>query len=228
MEEQSMSIHKGPRRFNDDMVGFILRQLKGLFEDTDRRMRAVMQRLTSEEKGASMNDIRLDRTVELLGEVDGKAFEGVSRALKDLHAKDPGAWMRLQITSPGGLVTLGFALYDLIMWLKPKLQTVIFGEANSMAILLALAGDHRLMSKRSYLFLHELDRTLSKDRRLTVTDCANALHDLMTDQQLYIQIVTERTGGKVSTEQVLEMMRRETRLTAEEAVRLGFVNEILT
>ena len=175
-----------------------------------------------------MYDIPLSRTVELIGDVDGKAFEGVSRALKNLHAQDPEAWIRLQITSPGGSATLTFALYDLIMWLKLNLQTVIFGEADSMAIVLALAGDQRLMSQRSCLFFHEFGRTLSQDRRLTTTALANALHDLTTDQQLYVQVVVERTEGKVSAQQVLEMMNRETRLTAGEAVRLGFVHEILT
>lgn len=73
-------------------------------------------------------------------------------------AQNPGEKVRLYIFSPGGSVFHGFALYDTLRTLSEaghEVTTVIRGFAGSMASVIFLAGDVRLIGAESYIHQHE-------------------------------------------------------------------------
>ena len=57
-----------------------------------------------------------------------------------LEYEDPDKDILLYINSPGGVVTSGLAIYDVIKYVKPDVQTICVGSAFSMGALLLAAG----------------------------------------------------------------------------------------
>ena len=47
----------------------------------------------------------------------------------------------MYINSPGGVVTSGLSIYDTMQYVRPKVSTLIVGQAASMGSLLACAGE---------------------------------------------------------------------------------------
>lgn len=72
---------------------------------------------------------------------------------------DPGCEIELVITSPGGSVISGMALYDYIQTLRReghKVTTIALGMAASMGGILLQAGDVRAMGKEAVILIHEI------------------------------------------------------------------------
>ena len=47
----------------------------------------------------------------------------------------------MYINSPGGVVTSGLSIYDTMQYIKPKVSTLVIGQAASMGSLLLTAGE---------------------------------------------------------------------------------------
>jgi ATP-dependent Clp protease protease subunit len=70
-----------------------------------------------------------------------------------------GKPITLYVTSGGGSVIAGFALYDQLRTLSEQghhLTTVVRGFAASMGGVIALAGDTRLIGAESFIHVHEI------------------------------------------------------------------------
>jgi len=61
----------------------------------------------------------------------------------------------LYINSPGGSIADGFAIIDCMQSVKSPIITMILGEACSMAGVISVAGDRRVMSKNSVWMAHD-------------------------------------------------------------------------
>lgn len=85
-------------------------------------------------------------------------FEGDTSGLsmvKDLTSlPDSVTTVNVHINSPGGLVDEGLAIYNTLKALDKKVVTTCDGVAASAASLIFMAGDERIMSDASLLFVH--------------------------------------------------------------------------
>ncbi len=57
-----------------------------------------------------------------------------------LESQDPGKDIRLYINSPGGSVLAGFALYDIMQYIKCDVSTICIGLAASFGAFLLAGG----------------------------------------------------------------------------------------
>ena len=85
------------------------------------------------------------RSVELVGEITSDSVHSLALQLRYLQLEDPNAEITIYINSPGGEVTSGLALYDVMKGLSCPVKTVCMGTAASMAALLFVAGSQREM-----------------------------------------------------------------------------------
>ena len=53
-----------------------------------------------------------------------------------LEAKDPDKDTSIYITSPGGSITAGLAIYDTMQFIKPVISTIWIGQAASIGAVL--------------------------------------------------------------------------------------------
>lgn len=174
-----------------------------------------------------MDRISPKRTVELVGAVKEESIKAVIGEIREMIDNDPDGWVQLNIISPGGEVSSGFALYDFIMANKVRLRTVAMGHAHSMAVPLFLAGEHRVFAQRAIMLLHELSQRFDMEVRLDLTEIRRLHARLEHQQQQYIGVIVERTAGKLTAEAALVMMREDTILTSVQALALGIAHEII-
>ena len=80
-----------------------------------------------------------ERKVFLWGQVDDKSAKHVIDRLMYLDALETKD-IHLYINSPGGYVTSGFAVYDVMKSLKSDVSTICTGFAASMGSILLSAG----------------------------------------------------------------------------------------
>ena len=85
------------------------------------------------------------REVECIGEITEDSVAALILQLRYLHHEAPEQEITMYINSPGGEVSSGLALYDVMKAIQCPIRTVCVGTAASMAAILFLSGDKRDM-----------------------------------------------------------------------------------
>lgn len=139
-----------------------------------------------------------------------------------LEYEDPDKDILLYINSPGGSVTAGLAIYDVIKHVKPDVQTICVGSCFSMGALLLGAGTKgkRFILPHGKVMLHQPSGGAtgqSSDIQI------HAKEIIKTKRELNL-ILAECTGK--TDEQVERDTDRDLYMTAEEAVAYGIVDEV--
>src|SRR5262249_735043 len=81
-----------------------------------------------------------DRIVFLQGQVDDDSAGIVVAQLRSLMTEHPKADIHFYINSPGGSVTAGMGIYDMMQGITCDVATYCIGQAASMGSLLLTAG----------------------------------------------------------------------------------------
>jgi ATP-dependent Clp protease, protease subunit len=139
-----------------------------------------------------------------------------------LEYEDPDKDILLYINSPGGSVTAGLAIYDVIKHVKPDVQTICVGSCFSMGALLLGAGTKgkRFILPHGKVMLHQPSGGATGQS----TDIQIHAKEIIKTKRELNQILAECTGK--TDEQVERDTDRDLYMTAEEAVAYGIVDEI--
>lgn len=169
-----------------------------------------------------------ERTVEWLGGVNYDNLDKVLGKIKLLLIENSNEEIQLMVNSYGGPTGIGMNFYDAVKSiLKPRLTTIGSGDVDSSGIIVFLAGKKRYLTRNTTLLFHLAGRTFGTEKRFTTLDLENMLkEDKLKDYQ-YACVVSDATSGHYSPEKILEMMTRNTVLTAEEAVSMGLAHKVL-
>ena len=131
--------------------------------------------------------------------------------------------LTIRINSYGGEVFVGFAIYNLIKDHPAANKTMIVdGVAASIASVIALAGNKLQMHKNSYMMIHNPAVMVAGD----ATTLRKAADELDQIKQTIITLYRDR-GVELSKKKLDELMTAETWLTAEDAKKYGFAQEVL-
>lgn len=97
------------------------------------------------------------RTLSLFEEVNAKVAKEVIQGLFLLEADDASKPITLFLNSPGGEVNSGFAIYDVIRFIKPEVKIVCTGLCASIAtvILMAAKKENRLSLPNCKFLIHQ-------------------------------------------------------------------------
>ena len=139
---------------------------------------------------------------------------------KDIHNqlnnnKEADEFM-VHINSMGGDVYEGYAIHDILRATGKKIITQAEGLVASIATVIFLSGDERLITDNSELMVHNPWGITSGDSA-TVQKYADSLS---TEENKLATFYANKTGGDV--EEIKAMMKEETYLTADEAISKGF------
>lgn len=129
--------------------------------------------------------------------------------------------IELHISSPGGEVFDGMAIYAALKAHPAEVHVVVDSLAASIASVIAMAGDRVTMAKNATMMIHD-------GHGMAVGNAADmrTLADLLDKTSDNIaSVYAERAGGTAETWRA--HMRAETWYTAEEAVKAGLADEIL-
>jgi ATP-dependent Clp protease protease subunit len=163
-----------------------------------------------------------DRIVFLGQEVDDYVINLMIAQMLFLDKEDRHAPIEFYINSPGGSVTAGLALYDVMHTISAPVNTTCVGLAASMgAVLLAGGTGERTALPHSRIMIHQVSsgfRGTSADMRIQVNE-TNKLED-----QLF-QILATKTGQ--TKEQIAKDCDRDCYMSAVEAKDYGLIDAVI-
>lgn len=132
----------------------------------------------------------------------------------------------VEINSPGGDVMAGLGIYNMLRnWAKDgkAVTTRVTGVAASIASIIALAGDKREMPKNTFAMVHQVANVMIGAYTADELRDAAALNDKITGSMR--SIYTSRMG--VDEAKATEIMSKDTWLTADESLELGFATALI-
>lgn len=171
---------------------------------------------------ALQDEMLANREVMAIGEINAELVNALIAQLLYLKKADPDGEVTMYVNSPGGEVTSGLALYDVMQGISCPIRTVCTGLAASMASVLFAAGDMREMLPHSRLMLHDPLTTAVSGSALEVNSRAQ---DLMRTRQEMAEIYAKHTGKSV--EEVFEVTSKDTYFMPEAAVEFGLADRIV-
>ena len=163
------------------------------------------------------------REVWLTGEINSEVADAVIAQILHLDAEDPDAEITLYIDSPGGSVTAGLSIYDVMQAVTANIHTVCVGTTASMAAVLFAAGHRREILRHGEVMIH--DPLVSGG----ISGSALAIQDksdrLMAKRKVLSGILAEHTGKSVK--QIYKVTAKDTYFGAEEAVQYGLADAVI-
>jgi ATP-dependent protease ClpP protease subunit len=169
-----------------------------------------------------------ERMVEYLGIVNYATTERVLEEIRDLVKEDKEGEITLLVTSAGGPTGTAMGFYDSIRSIiKPRLTTIGAGDVDSSGIIIYLTGEKRYITKNTTLLFHLAGGCFEANKRYTTTEIDAILREYRLKDFQYASIVAHHSKGRLSTEQVLGLMEKNTILTPLELVSYGLADAIL-
>jgi ATP-dependent Clp protease protease subunit len=165
-----------------------------------------------------------DRIVFIVGGIDDYVANLVVAQLLFLESEDPKKDIFMYINSPGGVITSGLSILDTMNYLKCDVSTVCFGQAASMGAVLLSCGakGKRYALPNSRVMIHQP----LGGARGQATDIEIQAKEILTLKEKLNKILAEKTNQ--SLKKIASDTERDYFMNAEEAVKYGLVDEVLT
>jgi ATP-dependent Clp protease protease subunit len=141
-----------------------------------------------------------------------------------LYHEDKQAEIELYINSPGGLVTSGLAIYDVMQFVECDVSTTCIGEAASIATLLLAAGTKgkRAALPHARVHLHQPWGAAGGQ----ATDIRIQAQEMLRIKRQVTEILARHTGREVV--RIEKDVERDFFMTPEQAKEYGVIDEVLT
>jgi len=188
-----------------------------------------MQEKPNGQEGASRFDdaamfqrMLKSRTILLSGEIDKALAEKAIRQLILLEEEGDSP-IRVFIDSPGGDADAGYALFDMLRFVKPPVTMIGMGLVASAAaiILLAAPRERRVGLPNSHYLIHQ---PMSGTRGVA-TEIEIHARELEKLRQKINRLIADETGQPL--DKVAHDTDRDYWMTADEAVAYGLLSRTL-
>ncbi|MBY0469696.1 ATP-dependent Clp endopeptidase proteolytic subunit ClpP [bacterium] len=165
----------------------------------------------------------LDRIIFLGTEVNDVVANLLIAQLFFLESSDPDKDIHMYINSPGGSVTAGLGIYDVMQYIKSSVCTYCIGMAASMGALLLTAGEKgkRYSLPHSRIMIHQP----LGGARGQASDIEIQAKEILYLKDRLSAILAKHTGK--SMDQVKKDTDRDNYLSAEDAVEYGLIDKVV-
>lgn len=167
-----------------------------------------------------------DRIVFLGSPVSDEVANVIIAQLLFLEMENPEKDIHLYINSPGGSVTAGLGIYDIMQFVKCDVRTYCTGLAASMGSLLLMAGSKgkRFVLPHSRVMIHQplIQGGLSG----SASDIEIHAREMIDMKSRLIKLYERHTG--VAVEKLTKDMDRDNFMSAEQAVKYGLADQIVS
>ncbi len=164
-----------------------------------------------------------ERIIFLSGPVHDGMSALICAQLLYLEAENPAKEISMYINSPGGVVTAGLSIYDTMQYIRPKVSTLVIGQAASMGSLLLTAGEKgmRFSLPNSRVMVHQP----SGGYQGQATDILIHARETEKLKRRLNEIYERHTGQTLAA--VEAALERDNFMSAEDAKAWGLIDEIL-
>jgi len=166
-----------------------------------------------------------ERIIMLNGPIEDYMANLIVAQILFLESENPDKDINLFINSPGGVVTAGMSIYDVMQFVKCDIATYVMGQACSMGSLLATAGTagKRSMLPNARHMIHQP----SGGARGQATDMAIQVEEILKMKKTLTDIYVKHNSKGKSFEQLTADMERDKFMTAQEALDYGLIDKII-
>lgn len=172
----------------------------------------------------SIQDFMLtQREIECVGEINSQTVNSIIRQIRYLANQNENEEITMFINSPGGEISSGLALYDVMKGVKCPIRTVCTGMAASMAAILFCAGDKRDMLEHARVMIH--DPQLMQGYGGSTLTVKAVAEDMMRIREITCKILAEHTGKTI--EEIYDKTAKDTYFNADEAIEYGLADRII-
>lgn len=164
-----------------------------------------------------------DRIILLMEEVTPQLSASIICQLLYLEKEDPKAPIRIYINSPGGSVSDGLAIYDMMKHVSCPIETYCVGMAASMAAVLLMAGDkgRRYAMPNSVVMIHQP---------------SGGCHGQASDIQIHAERILElrktlnniiEKSTNLTPEEITQYVERDTYIEPKKAKEWGIIDKVV-
>ena len=176
-----------------------------------------------------------DRIVMLDTDVNEHTASLIVAQLLFLESEDSAKDISFYINSPGGSVSAGLAIYDTMQFIRPEVHTIVIGQACSMGSFLAQAGapGKRFVVPESRTMIHRVSSGTPGTRGsvhvqdLQFEDARRSFEESVRINKRLTELYVRHNTANKTYEELYELMKFDTFLSAEQAVELGLADKIV-
>jgi ATP-dependent Clp protease protease subunit len=167
-----------------------------------------------------------ERIIMINGPIEESMSSLVVAQLLFLAAESTEREINLYISSPGGSVQAGLAIYDTMRHLPCPIGTTCVGYAASFGTILLMAGDRGLRRSQPHARIHMHQPLIQGGLGGQATDIDIHAREILHTRDVLSEIIMHHTG------QSLERIKRDTDrdfyMSATEALEYGIIDEVLS
>ena len=167
-----------------------------------------------------------DRIVMLGTAIDDNVANSIIAQMFFLEMQNPDQDINLYINSPGGSVSAGLAIYDIMQFVKCEISTCCIGLAASMGSFLLCAGTQgkRYILPNARVMVHQ---PLVGGSGISgqVSDIEIHAREMSYTKKKLMEIYAKHTNQNV--EKLTKIMDRDYYMSSEEAAKLSLVDHIV-
>ncbi len=181
-----------------------------------------------EKMGTQRFDILLQklmksRTIVIADVITKQLAQRVLAQLLILEQESPKEDIKIFINSPGGDADAGFAIYDMMRFIKPKVKAICAGVAASAAVIILIGAkkEYRFSLENSRILIHQPSTGVHG----TASDIQIEASEILKCREKINQLIAVETGQKV--EKVENDTKRNYWMSAEEGIKYGLISKIV-
>jgi ATP-dependent Clp protease protease subunit len=166
-----------------------------------------------------------ERIVFLNGAVHDDVAASIVAQILHLESVDSDKDINFYINSPGGVVTAGMAIYDVMQFVKCDIATYVMGQACSMGSLLAQSGaaGKRYMLPNARHMIHQPSGGAGGQ----ATDMEIQVREILKMKETLTGIYVKHSSKGRTYDQLIQDMERDKFMSAQEALEYGLVDQVV-
>ncbi len=165
-----------------------------------------------------------DRILVISDAINSKTAKIIIETLLVLDATNSKKPIYIFLNTPGGEVNSGFAIFDIIRFIRSKVKIVVTGLAASIGtvILLGAKKENRYILPNAKMLIHQ--PLINGNIEGQASDLEIHAKEIIATRAKIASLYKAETTQ--SLDQIEKDMERDHWLTAEEAIKYGFVSKI--
>jgi ATP-dependent Clp protease protease subunit len=163
------------------------------------------------------------RTIVIADVITKQLAQRVIAQLLILEQESPKEDIKMFINSPGGDADAGFAIYDMMRFVKPKVKAICAGVAASAAVIILIGAkkEYRFSLENSRILIHQPSTGVHG----TASDIQIEASEILKCREKINNLLAVETGQNV--EKVENDTKRNYWMSAEEGIKYGLISKIV-
>ncbi len=163
------------------------------------------------------------RTILLSDTIDKKLSQSIMSQLLLLEQDDPDKEIKMFINSPGGDADAGFAILDMIRFIKPTVKTICAGVTASAAVIVLLGSEkcQRFSLPNARILIHQPSTGVQG----TASDIQIEAGEILKCREKINSLIAVETGQTL--ERVASETKRNLWMSAEESLNYGLISKVI-